>query len=66
MAQQVQTAEIKTLGCGVEGVWQRQAGVNCMIFFSLRLNDSPITETEELDGFMEGGEEVTDGGCDRH
>lgn len=37
-----------------------------MIFFSLKFNDSPITEKEELNGFMEGGEEVTDGGCDRY
>lgn len=37
-----------------------------MIFFSHKFNDSPITKKEELNGFMEGGEEVTDGGCDRH
>ena len=37
-----------------------------MIFFSHKFNESPITKKEKLNGFMEGGEEVTDGGCDRH
>ena len=37
-----------------------------IFFFPLKFNDSPITEKEELNGFMEGGEEVTDRGCDRH